>query len=501
MIPYIGSAAKGGKYLGKGLKYVDDVVKAVGKYGDEVIKLFSKYGTKIGELFVRYGDEVIQVFRKYGDEAVEIFRKYGDNAIQWLKKQDIGDAIDAGEAAYYTGEAGYYASQGDDEKARESLMNAALPGASFLASRRMRRWQQRNIGGAKPNFDDYTNPAKSKLRESDLGGSNKQTDSANTVDELFAGRNLEMVGVPRGTKLDVDSPTGTKQAEIKIKTSETDIHNGRTTHADKPEIEPGIVAKEKAVDGHEIKVLKDGRVVRCSNCGTIRNQNQELFTKRPELDERLSEIERISDPKEKSLRAKAFDSELAQIKEAEKLTSLPGEDIIDISKIPEQAIKNDAYTAMREASSDIEEIAELTELPKDLVDKAKQHFMFEKHILVDAETGQLYRGTFEPYDPSEDIGVAAWEKIVRGEKPSQNEIERLKHLIIHEAGESKILKSDYEAIEILFKRGQLEDHLRNYLQRAGVKENMINIMIEMEVKPIQPHRYAHYVAHYSGYKN
>jgi hypothetical protein len=132
-----------------------------------------------------------------------------------------------------------------------------------------------------------------------------------------------------------------------------------------------------------------------------------LFKRRPELDERLSEIERISDPKEKSRKAEAFDRELAQIKEAEELTSLPGEDVINISTIHEKPLKDDAYTAMRNASDDTEKIAELTDLPKELVDKAKQHFMFEKHILVDAETGQLYRGTFEAYEPSENMGVAA----------------------------------------------------------------------------------------------
>ena len=293
-----------------------------------------------------------------------------------------------------------------------------------------------------------------------------------------------------------------KAPDTEVKPPETDTPNGRSTHADEPEVEPGVVAKQKTHDGHEIKVLKDGRVVRCSDCGEIRKQNQELFTRRPELDERLSEIERISDPQEKSLKAEAFDRELAQIKEAEQLTSLPGQDVIDISKIPERPIPdNDAYTPMRNASGDIEQIAELTGIPSELVTKAKQHFMFEKHILVDAKTGELCRGRFDAYDPSEDMGVAAWKKIVEGKKPSLDELESLKRLINHEQGESKILQSDYKAIETLFKRGQLEDHLRNFLKRAGVREGVINSMIDVEVKPIQPYRYAHYVAHYSGYKN
>ncbi|HBL12017.1 MAG TPA: hypothetical protein DD379_11520, partial [Cyanobacteria bacterium UBA11162] len=115
IIPYIGTAAKGGKYLGKGLKYVDDVVKLVGKYGDDVIKLFSKYGTKIGELFVKYGEDVIKVFVKYGDEAFQWLAKYGDDVIPWLAKQTdkaskfIDDALEkifGKEAKKEAGEAG-----------------------------------------------------------------------------------------------------------------------------------------------------------------------------------------------------------------------------------------------------------------------------------------------------------------------------------------------------------------------------------------------------------
>jgi hypothetical protein len=91
IIPYIGSAAKGGKYIGKGLKYVDDIVKLIGKYGDDVIKLFTKYGTKLGELFIKYGDDVIKAFSKYGDNVFKWVSKYGDNVIKWLAKK--GDDV------------------------------------------------------------------------------------------------------------------------------------------------------------------------------------------------------------------------------------------------------------------------------------------------------------------------------------------------------------------------------------------------------------------------
>ncbi len=47
---------------------------------------------------------------------------------------------------------------------------------------------------------------------------------------------------------------------------------GRATHVDEPEIEPGVVAIGKAHDGHDIKVLQDGRIVRCSDCATVRTE-------------------------------------------------------------------------------------------------------------------------------------------------------------------------------------------------------------------------------------
>ena len=73
--------------------------------------------------------------------------------------------------------------------------------------------------------------------------------------------------------------------------NEPDTPNGRTTHADEPEVEPGIVAKEATADGHEIKVLKDGRVVKCSECEEIRQKYAEQLEQNPELKNRLDEIE------------------------------------------------------------------------------------------------------------------------------------------------------------------------------------------------------------------
>jgi hypothetical protein len=76
---------------------------------------------------------------------------------------------------------------------------------------------------------------------------------------------------------------------------------------DNPKIEPGVVAKEKTADGHEIKVLKDGSVAVRSVCGRLKNRYSEELAKRPDLAKKLNDAELLANPKEK---AKEIQSEL-----------------------------------------------------------------------------------------------------------------------------------------------------------------------------------------------
>jgi hypothetical protein len=110
--------------------------------------------------------------------------------------------------------------------------------------------------------------------------------------------------------------TEVKVPEAQVKAPETDTPNGRTTHADEPEVEPGVVAQEKAADGHDIKVLKDNPVVRCSSCDEIRNQYKEILEQNPALKQRLDDIENIKDADEKAQASKQFENELSQIRQA-----------------------------------------------------------------------------------------------------------------------------------------------------------------------------------------
>jgi hypothetical protein len=102
------------------------------------------------------------------------------------------------------------------------------------------------------------------------------------------------------------------ETEVKAPTNnEPDTPNKRATHTDEPEVEPGIVAKEPTADGHEIKVLKDGRIVKCSECREIRQKYAEQLKQNPELKNRLDEIENL-DLKEKARQAWEFEQKLSQ---------------------------------------------------------------------------------------------------------------------------------------------------------------------------------------------
>jgi hypothetical protein len=75
----------------------------------------------------------------------------------------------------------------------------------------------------------------------------------------------------------------------------------RTAHPDVPEVEPGVVAKSSA-DGHEVKVLKDGRVVTCTTCGEVRAKYGNELADNPSLKRELDSIEGIADPNVKASR-------------------------------------------------------------------------------------------------------------------------------------------------------------------------------------------------------
>ncbi|KAB8140676.1 DUF4157 domain-containing protein [Chloroflexia bacterium SDU3-3] len=73
-----------------------------------------------------------------------------------------------------------------------------------------------------------------------------------------------------------------------------------STHYDQPEIEPGVVAKQELDGGHQVKVLKDGRIIRCSTCSEIRTQYAAELLADPKLRTELDAIAKIADPTAKA---------------------------------------------------------------------------------------------------------------------------------------------------------------------------------------------------------
>jgi hypothetical protein len=95
----------------------------------------------------------------------------------------------------------------------------------------------------------------------------------------------------------------------------SEVTSNLKPHLDAPEIEPGVVAKETLTlpDGtHEIKVLKSGRIIRCSDCDDIENTFKDELTKFPHLRRRLDEIRLESQVGEKAKAAKKLAKQIGE---------------------------------------------------------------------------------------------------------------------------------------------------------------------------------------------
>jgi hypothetical protein len=137
----------------------------------------------------------------------------------------------------------------------------------------------------------------------------------------FSDTNLSDFDVDASIRSGLKPETEVKAPEDRVKSPETTTSTRRSTHVDKPEVEPGVVAKNTAADGHEIKVLKDGRVVRCSNCGEIRQQYKDVLDQYPNLKQRLDDIENIKNLDEKAKEATKLEKELSQKKKIKQLSN------------------------------------------------------------------------------------------------------------------------------------------------------------------------------------
>jgi hypothetical protein len=114
-----------------------------------------------------------------------------------------------------------------------------------------------------------------------------------------------------------DTPNS-RPPEVEANTPRTDTPNRPTAHTNEPEVEPGVVAKERTASGHEVKVLKDGSIAICSVCGKLRNRYSEELTRRPDLAKELDQAELLANPKEKAKKAKEIEAKLT----AERLNTI-----------------------------------------------------------------------------------------------------------------------------------------------------------------------------------
>jgi hypothetical protein len=172
----------------------------------------------------------------------------------WGVGELVGNAADAVNTGWYLGESGYYASQGDSEKAQEALKEAAwsgvglIPfgnilgkGGKWLGKTKVGQWGGDALealgktkvgqwggdalewagkqggkavdwlgqqGGKALDWAGKQREQVIKWGGDALNWAGKQGDNLlKPLDDLLTGRNLEMAGVPRGAIPNIDTPT------------------------------------------------------------------------------------------------------------------------------------------------------------------------------------------------------------------------------------------------------------------------------------------------------
>ena len=176
--------------------------------------------------------------------------------------------------------------------------------------------------------------------------------------------------------------------------------------------------------------------------------------------------------------------------DAEKIAAIP-------QRVPTEP---DRYEPLRRITdgSDIERISAHTGLTTAEVEAAKNHLMFDEHVLVDNDTYEVFRGRFEP---DEQI-AKVWERAARGETLAKADIDFLHRLIRHEQAEGAILAASSTTLRRDFIEGTLEGKLRTALVSSGKWDAAaIDRMLDLENKPVTPYRYAHLLAAAQGAPN
>jgi hypothetical protein len=145
-----------------------------------------------------------------------------------------------------------------------------------------------------------------------------------------------VVEVPVTEPTPVGRTSGPEPGTTPTEPTATGSPEPRATHYDEPKVEEGIVAKEQTSDGmHEIKVTEDGRIIRCSTCGELRVEldnlemefpdNHELTEELKKLREGLEAAEFLKDANAKAAEAKRIEEQLTDLRRSAEVAEEFGE--------------------------------------------------------------------------------------------------------------------------------------------------------------------------------
>lgn len=160
--------------------------------------------------------------------------------------------------------------------------------------------------GAKPKSTDTDTPSTGKQKptgEADAPVKQKSGEPE-TAGKPKPGE-PEITGKSKQPSVETDAPSGKPksgdtEAPKQSKPKGDPDTPKKSSHEGHPIDSEGVVAKLKTDDGHEVKVLKDGSVAVCSECGTMRMKYADELGKNKKLKKKLDEIEAMPDPKAKS---------------------------------------------------------------------------------------------------------------------------------------------------------------------------------------------------------
>ncbi len=148
----------------------------------------------------------------------------------------------------------------------------------------------------------------------------------------------EPSATPRNTVGDEsNAPTGRSTAPDEPSTTPRTTEEPslrRSSHTDEPQVEPGVVAKQEVEGGHEVKVLRDGRIVRCSTCGELRMQYASELAADPKLKADLDRIEAIPDPRTKVEEAAKLQNQLDQARQNSQASNNRGAKLAEEAGLP-----------------------------------------------------------------------------------------------------------------------------------------------------------------------